>query len=56
MSRQISIRLDQEMYNRIVSVAVKRYGRVKGNISKIVLEALDEYLKRWEGEGGVNTG
>ncbi|MEM4452170.1 MAG: hypothetical protein QW182_03060 [Thermosphaera sp.] len=43
------------MYRKIVSVAVKKYGKVKGNITKVILEALDEYLKRWEGEGGANT-
>ncbi|MEM2863526.1 MAG: hypothetical protein QXW20_08465 [Ignisphaera sp.] len=56
MSRQVSVRLSQELYGRLVSIATRKYGKVKGGLSKVLIEAIEEYLKRCENEGGANTG
>ncbi|MEM4847683.1 MAG: hypothetical protein QW794_08010 [Thermosphaera sp.] len=55
MSRQVSVRLSQEFYDRLVSIATRKYGKVKGGLSKVLVEAIEEYLKRWESENRADT-
>jgi len=43
---ELKVRLDRELYMRLLLYAVSKYGRARGSLSRVVEEAIREYLER----------
>ena len=44
---ELRVRLDRELYTRLLLYAVTKYGRARGSLSKVIEEAIREYLERY---------
>jgi len=42
----LKVRIDRELYRRLLVYAASKYGKVRGAVSEIIREAVEEYLER----------
>lgn len=48
MKRSLTVSIDEELYERLVDVAVRKYGRIRGALSQAVSEAIKMWLEAEE--------